>query len=63
MYLISGTHHLCERKEYVFNVLEYSIITLVPHAPNPEELPAACRYPLRNYSVQQVNHIIRPPAQ
>ena len=29
MYLISGTHHLYERREYVFNVLpEYSIITL-----------------------------------
>jgi hypothetical protein len=30
MYLISKTHHLCERREYAFNVLsEYSIITLI----------------------------------
>ena len=28
IYLISGTHHLCERREYVFNVLsKYFIIT------------------------------------
>jgi hypothetical protein len=32
MNLISETHHLCERREYAFNVLpEYSIITRKSH--------------------------------